>query len=90
MKQKRIPMRMCLGCKEMKPKRELIRVVKNNEGEISLDFTGKKAGRGAYVCKDIACLREARKKRSFERAFSCRIEEPVYQQLEQELNNYDE
>ena len=64
MKQKKVPMRMCLGCGEMKPKKELIRVVRNKEGETSLDLTGRKAGRGAYICKDIECFRKARKKES--------------------------
>ena len=56
MKTKKIPMRMCLGCGEMKPKRELIRVVKSKEGDISLDLTGKKSGRGAYICKSVECF----------------------------------
>lgn len=64
MKQKKIPMRMCLGCQEMRPKKELIRVVKNKENEISLDFNGKKPGRGAYLCKSISCFEKARKGRS--------------------------
>ena len=56
MKVKKVPLRMCTGCSEMKPKKELIRVVKNKEGEVSIDLTGKKAGRGAYICKDIECF----------------------------------
>ena len=79
-------MRMCLGCNESKPKRELIRVVKSPEGEISLDFTGKKAGRGAYICKDIECLKKARKSRRFEKSFSCKIEDNVYEVMENELS----
>ena len=67
MKTKKIPMRMCLGCGEMKPKRELIRVVKSKEGDISLDLTGKKSGRGAYICKSVECFEKARKARKFER-----------------------
>ena len=63
MKTKKIPMRMCLGCGEMKPKRELIRVVKSKEGDISLDLTGKKSGRGAYICKSVECFEKARKAR---------------------------
>lgn len=85
MQQKKIPLRRCTGCGEMKPKRELVRVVKNQAGEISLDLTGKKAGRGAYVCRSAACLRQARKSRGLERAFSCRIPEEVYDQMEREL-----
>ncbi len=75
-----------MGCGEMKSKRELVRVVKNKEGEISLDLTGKKAGRGAYVCPQLSCLQKARKSRGFERALSCKIPEEVYDQMEQELS----
>ena len=85
MKTKKIPMRMCLGCGEMKPKKELISVVKSKEGDISLDLTGKKSGRGAYVCHDIKCFEKARKARRFERAFSCKIPDEVYEQLENSL-----
>ncbi|HCC35718.1 MAG TPA: DUF448 domain-containing protein [Ruminococcaceae bacterium] len=86
-KQKRVPLRMCTGCGEMKPKKELIRVVKSPEGEISLDLTGKKPGRGAYVCADAECLKKARKRGRFERAFSCKIDEAVFSRLEQELSD---
>lgn len=85
LKQKKVPMRMCLGCQEMKPKKELIRVVKNKENEISVDFTGKKAGRGAYICKNIECFRKAKKAKRFEKAFEASISEEVYQTLESEL-----
>ncbi len=85
MKPKKIPMRMCLGCGEMKPKKELIRAVKSPEGEISLDFTGKKPGRGAYICRSGECLEKARKGRRFEKSFSCRIEESVYEVMAGEL-----
>ena len=87
MKVKKIPMRMCLGCGEMKPKRELIRVVKSSEGEISLDLTGKKNGRGAYICENIECLRLARKARRFEKSFQCRIEDEVYDAMEKERSD---
>ncbi|MBP1547434.1 MAG: YlxR family protein [Oscillospiraceae bacterium] len=83
---KKIPMRMCLGCGEMKPKKELIRAVKSPEGEISLDLTGKKNGRGAYVCPSAECLRLARKARRFEKSFECRISDEVYDNMERELN----
>ena len=97
MKQKKVPLRKCTGCNEMKEKKQLVRVVKapdqtdeNGEvlqkGEISVDLTGKKPGRGAYICKDAACLAAARKARRLERAFSCRIPDEVYERLEQELN----
>ena len=85
MKTKKIPMRMCLGCGEMKPKRELIRVVKPKEGDISLDLTGKKSGRGAYICKSVECFEKARKARKFERSFSCMISEDIYNSMEGEL-----
>ena len=87
MKSQRVPLRMCLGCNEMKPKKELVRVVKSKEGEISLDLTGKKSGRGAYICKNAECLRLARKARRFEKSFSCMIEDSVYDSLEAELSN---
>lgn len=87
MQTKKIPMRMCAGCGEMKPKKQLIRVVKNNEGEISLDKTGKKAGRGAYVCNSLECLKKARKSRRIEKSFSCQIPEEIYNRLEEEMSS---
>lgn len=90
MKQKKIPMRMCLGCNEMKPKKELLRVVKSPEGEISLDFVGKKNGRGAYICRDINCYEQARKSRRFEKTFSCKIDESVYEVMADELRQETE
>jgi len=86
MQNRKIPLRKCTGCGEMKSKRELVRVVKNKEGEVSLDLTGKKAGRGAYVCPQLSCLQKARKSRGFERALSCKIPEGVYDQMKQELS----
>ena len=83
---KKIPMRMCLGCGEMKSKKELIRAVKSPDGEISLDLTGKKSGRGAYVCPNAECLRLARKAKRFEKSFECRISDEVYDTMERELN----
>ncbi len=96
--QKKIPLRKCTGCAEMKPKRELIRVVKSKdvvdddgnvikEGKITLDFTGKASGRGAYVCKNPKCFELAKKARRFERSLSCKIPVEVYEQLGQELNS---
>ena len=82
---KRIPLRQCLGCREMKPKRELIRVVRSSEGDISLDFNGRKPGRGAYVCPNMDCLKKARKARALERAFSAQIPEEVWNGLEQRM-----
>ncbi len=86
MKPRKIPMRMCLGCGEMKAKKELIRIVKSPEGEISLDFTGKKAGRGAYICRSSQCLEKARKGRRLEKSFSCKIDESVYEVMSSELS----
>ena len=85
MQTKRIPLRMCTGCKEMKSKRELVRVVKGTDGQISIDLTGKKAGRGAYVCKDVECLKKARKHKGLERAFAMAISSEVYDRLEEEI-----
>ena len=87
---KKIPMRQCLGCNEHKPKREMLRVVRSPEGEISLDFKGKKSGRGAYICRDIKCLRRARKSRRIDRNLECEIPEAVYDAMEQELESYEE
>lgn len=83
--QKKIPMRQCLGCREMKPKKELIRVVRSPEGEISLDFKGKASGRGAYVCHDPACLKKAIKAKALERAFSAQIPQEVYDKLNEQM-----
>lgn len=83
--EKKIPMRQCLGCREMKPKKELIRVVRSPEGEISLDFKGKASGRGAYVCPDPRCLRKAIKARALERAFSAQIPQEIYERLESQM-----
>lgn len=83
--QKKVPLRRCNGCMEMKTKKELVRVVKNKDGEISLDLTGKKPGRGAYVCKNIECLKKARKARRFEREFACKIPDEIFDMLEEEM-----
>ena len=85
MKQRKVPMRMCVGCREMKPKAELIRVVRTPEGTILVDRRGKVSGRGAYVCKNMDCLKKARKAKRFERAFSCAIPDDVYRRREEEL-----
>ena len=101
---KKVPMRKCTGCMEMKPKTELIRVVKSPdikdengeitarvvrtpEGEVVLDVTGKKSGRGAYVCKSAECLEKAHKAHRIERSLSCKIPEEIYEQLRTELEN---
>jgi uncharacterized protein len=87
MKQKKVPQRMCTGCGEMKPKRELIRIVKNKEGEVSVDFTGKKPGRGAYICKSKECLEKAVKSRRLERNLSMRFDESIYAKLRDEVSD---
>ena len=87
MKTKKIPMRMCLGCNEMKPKREMIRVVKSKEGEISLDLTGRKSGRGLIYAKASSAFRMPVKARRFEKSFSCMISSEVYDGMEAELKN---
>ncbi len=83
--QKKIPMRQCLGCREMKPKKELIRVVRSPEGDISLDFRGKAPGRGAYICPNAQCLKKAVRARALEKAFSAQIPEEVYEKLNEEM-----
>lgn len=84
-KVKKIPQRQCLGCREMKPKRDLLRVVHSPDGSVSLDFGGRAAGRGAYLCRDVQCFQRARKSRALERAFSAQIPPEVYDTLEKEL-----
>ena len=86
MKTRKIPMRMCVGCREMKEKRSLLRVVKSPEGAISFDRVGKAPGRGAYVCKSQDCLTKAVKQKQLERALEMKIEEAVYSQLMEEIN----
>ncbi|MBE6694039.1 MAG: YlxR family protein [Ruminococcaceae bacterium] len=83
--QKRIPVRQCLGCNEHKPKRELLRVVRDPEGQVSLDFTGKKSGRGAYICKDVKCLKKVRKSGRLAKNLECEISDEVYTNMEREL-----
>ncbi|MBM6976553.1 RNase P modulator RnpM [Intestinimonas butyriciproducens] len=87
---KKIPMRQCVGCREMKEKRQLIRVVRSPEGEVSLDFKGKKPGRGAYLCPDPACLARARKSKALERAFSAALPPEVYEALEGQMKTGEE
>ena len=82
---RKIPQRKCVGCGTSKDKKELIRVVKNAEGEISVDLTGKKNGRGAYICHDAECLAKAKKAGRLERSFECQISEEIYTRLMQEI-----
>ena len=83
--QKKIPMRQCLGCREMKPKRELIRVVKSPDGEVSLDFIGKKHGRGAYICQNAECLSRAVKSKALSRAFGVPVPQDILDKLHEAL-----
>ncbi|NLB37409.1 MAG: YlxR family protein [Clostridiales bacterium] len=85
MQKRRVPLRRCTGCNLMKTKKELVRVVKSPQGEVSLDLTGRKPGRGAYVCHSVECLKTARKARRLERAFKCPIPDEVFEQMEKEL-----
>lgn len=87
MKVKKIPLRMCTGCMEMKPKKELIRVVKSPNGEVSVDLTGKKSGRGAYVCKNSECLEKAFKAKRLSRNLDVVIDEEIYNRLRNEIEN---
>lgn len=86
MHKKKIPQRKCTGCAEHFPKPNLIRVVRSPEGEISLDTSGKKSGRGAYLCHDVKCLRKARKSRRLEQNLECSIPDEIYEQLEAQLS----
>lgn len=85
-KERKIPMRQCLGCNAHLPKRELIRVVRSPEGEISLDTTGKKNGRGAYICPKRSCFAKARKSQRIERVLECAIPDEVYDGMEKSIS----
>ena len=87
MQPKKIPLRMCAGCGQHLPKKELVRVVRSAEGEISLDLTGKKSGRGAYICRSRDCLELAKKGRKLERGLKCAIPDEIYEILEKELSS---
>ncbi len=86
---KKIPLRQCVGCGEMKGKRDMMRVLKTAEDEICLDITGKKNGRGAYVCKSRECLQKARKNKGLERSFKMSIPSEVYNTLEEEFSKLE-
>lgn len=85
-KMKKVPMRKCIGCNESKPKKELIRVVKTGDGEIFLDETGRKNGRGAYICFNNECLEKAIKSKALNRAFEMQIEDTTYDKLRESIN----
>ena len=82
-------MRKCIACGEHKPKKELIRVVKSNEDEVTVDFTGKANGRGAYICNDKKCFELAIKKNAFNRALETKIEDSVYEKLKERLDDHE-
>lgn len=84
-KPRKIPMRMCVGCREMKPKATLLRVVKPQEGQAHIDRSGKAPGRGAYVCNSIECLKKAQKIRALDRALETKIEDDVFMQLQSQI-----
>ncbi len=85
MKQRKIPLRKCTGCNEMKNKKELVRVVRSEENEFLIDFTGKKSGRGAYICPSLDCLTRAIKSKGLERSFKAAVPKEVYETLKKEL-----
>lgn len=84
---RKVPLRKCTGCQEMKNKKELIRIVKNDANEFSVDFTGKKPGRGAYICASLECLQKASKNKGLERSFKMAVPKEVYDKLREELEN---
>ncbi|WP_349410536.1 RNase P modulator RnpM [Pseudalkalibacillus sp. SCS-8] len=85
MKKRKIPMRKCIACQEHKPKKELLRIVRTPEGEVSIDLTGKKSGRGAYICNQVSCLELAQKKNAFQSQLSVPISDEVYEELKGQL-----
>ncbi len=87
LKPRKIPMRMCVGCHEMKPKKELQRIVRSPEGEVSIDPVGKKPGRGAYVCHSAECLKKAKKTRALERKFEASVSDEVFETLFEQFMN---
>ena len=87
MKMRKIPQRMCNGCMEVKPKKELIRIVKSPEGEVTVDLTGKKPGRGAYICKNVECLEKAFKTKKLSRSLETPISEEIFEALRNEIIN---
>ena len=88
-KVKKIPTRQCLGCNEHRPKRELLRVLRTPEGEITLDFVGKMSGRGAYICPKLSCLKKARKSRRIDRSLECTVPDEIYDRMEAELSEHE-
>ena len=89
MQKKKIPLRKCTGCGEMKPKKELVRVVKTPDDEVLIDLTGRVNGRGAYICPDVQCLKIARKSKRIEKSFQMQIPDEIYNKMEEELKNHE-
>lgn len=89
MKEKKVPVRRCIGCMQSKPKRELIRIVGDKEGDVRLDLTGKAQGRGVYLCPDSGCFRTARKKQAISRSLGMRVPEEILDGIFKELENYE-
>ena len=87
---KKIPLRQCLGCREMIPKSELIRIVRSSDGDFTVDATGKQCGRGAYICRKSECLKKAVSSKALERSFKVSIPAEVYEQLDKELRDIEE
>lgn len=87
MAMRKIPLRKCVGCNEMKEKKNLVRIVRSKEGDVSLDLTGKKPGRGAYICRDVECLKKARKGKRLEHALEVAISQDVYENMQEEIKN---
>ncbi len=85
MQGKKIPLRTCIACREEKPKREMLRIVRSSDGTVSLDFSGKMAGRGAYICTSKECAKKLGQKKLLHKAFSCPVDEEVYKRIEEEL-----
>ena len=81
---KKIPLRQCVACRQLKPKKQMLRIVKNSEGKVFLDFSGKAAGRGAYICDDPECIKKLRKARLINKVFSCEADDGVYAAIEEE------
>ncbi|MBO5421789.1 MAG: YlxR family protein [Clostridia bacterium] len=89
MQKKKIPLRKCTGCGEMKPKKELVRVVKTPDDQVLIDLTGRVNGRGAYICPDAQCLKIARKSKRIEKSFQIQIPDEIYDKMEEELKNHE-
>ena len=89
MQKKKIPLRKCTGCGEMKPKKELVRVVKTPDDQVLIDLTGRVNGRGAYICPDAQCLKIARKSKRIEKSFQMQIPDEIYDKMEEELKNHE-